>query len=65
MAAQHIRKGHKAIANAIFDPGRFTERKRTVPERGFPELEPLHDWQLRAVVHALDDAGLTFEGKKK
>lgn len=37
---------------AIFDPGVFVERRRRA---GWEE--PLHRWQARAVVHAIDLAG--------
>lgn len=52
----------RVIANALFDPGQIVQRHRfPAPEgRGFPEMEALHDWQLRAVETALgplDDLG--------
>lgn len=61
MASENIREGtdvRRMVANALFDPGKFVAREITPVERGFPELEPLHAWQLRAieaVLAPLDD----------
>lgn len=52
----------RVIANALFDPGQVVQRLSFPPPqgRGFPEMESLIDWQLRAIETALgplDDLG--------
>lgn len=62
LAADQGGETRRAVANALFDPGAIVERHRFPPPegRGFPEMEALHDWQLRAVeaaVGPIDDLG--------
>lgn len=63
MASENIRDEGPlgTLHAALNDPGRYVSRKPPIPvDRGFPEMEPLTEWQLRAVVAALVAEGNTL-----